>query len=111
MKKLLNMLGSLTLIAAASTNVIACGGDKEKPISPIPSLNKKIENLNIKVPYSQFYNFIFSSLSKTTGIFRDINDNAYFFDATKISDQNKGLTNLEKRYMILIVFPIQQEYL
>ncbi|WJG70996.1 lipoprotein [Spiroplasma ixodetis] len=40
MKKLLSMLGTITLIGTASTNVIACGG--EKPTPPAPDIRTDI---------------------------------------------------------------------
>lgn len=47
MKKLLSMLGAITLIGTASTNVIACGGGQE-PINPINNNENSIQELLIK---------------------------------------------------------------
>lgn len=47
MKKLLTMLGAITLIGTASTNVIACGGGQE-PINPIINKGNNIQELLIK---------------------------------------------------------------
>ncbi|MBP1527244.1 MAG: lipoprotein [Spiroplasma ixodetis] len=46
MKKLISILGAMTLIGTTSSSVIACGGDKPKPstISPTPDARTDIEN-------------------------------------------------------------------
>ncbi|WJG69356.1 lipoprotein [Spiroplasma ixodetis] len=46
MKKLLSMLGTITLIGTVSTNIIACGKGDEPSPTPIPPLQAEFQKVN-----------------------------------------------------------------
>ncbi|ALD66619.1 lipoprotein [Spiroplasma cantharicola] len=76
MKKLLSLLGSVTLVASTSVTVIACGNKKPDPEigPPEPDYDKILENLQNEVN-NIFSKHLANNSSKLVNVIKDKNDN------------------------------------
>ncbi|WP_339030704.1 lipoprotein [Spiroplasma endosymbiont of Cantharis nigra] len=95
MRKLLSLLGAVTLIATSSTTVVACGQDKVVP--PIIGINYEELVQSLKKDVNEiFWKHLNENVYKNLVGLPDTESNYYFLNRTKITENSeKGAAELD----------------